>query len=84
MGQGEARKPMLLIGTTAQAQSGNGSSRPVQTAAGTNAAPQAIIDNYAFSPVPLTVKLGTTVTWINHDDDPHTVESNQENSNPQR
>jgi plastocyanin len=28
-----------------------------------------------FSFVPLTVKAGTTVTWVNADDEPHTVAS---------
>jgi plastocyanin len=31
------------------------------------------IDNYVFGPADLTVKAGTTVTWINDDDIPHTV-----------
>jgi len=31
------------------------------------------IDNFTFSPAELTVKVGTTVTWTNHDDIPHTV-----------
>jgi plastocyanin len=31
------------------------------------------IDNFAFAPEQLTVKAGTTVTWINQDDIPHTV-----------
>ena len=31
------------------------------------------IDNFTFSPQRLTVKAGTTVTWINEDDIPHTV-----------
>ena len=31
------------------------------------------IDNFVFGPERLTVKAGTTVTWINHDDIPHTV-----------
>jgi|KBSSwiStaDraftv2_1062776.scaffolds.fasta_scaffold2338681_2 plastocyanin len=31
------------------------------------------IDNYSFSPGDLTVPVGTTVTWINHDETPHTV-----------
>jgi plastocyanin len=34
------------------------------------------IDNFAFTPQHLTVKAGTTVTWINGDDVPHTVASN--------
>ena len=33
------------------------------------------IDNYTFSPNLLTVPVGTTVTWVNHDDTPHTVVS---------
>ncbi len=33
------------------------------------------IDNFTFSPQRLTVKAGTTVTWINKDDIPHTVAS---------
>lgn len=31
------------------------------------------IDNFTFSPAVLTVKPGTTVTFENHDDIPHTV-----------
>jgi len=34
------------------------------------------IDNFVFGPQTLTVSAGTTVTWINHDDIPHTVVSN--------
>jgi plastocyanin len=33
------------------------------------------IDNFAFYPQRVTVKAGTTVTWINDDDIPHTVAS---------
>ncbi len=31
------------------------------------------IDNFAFAPATLTVKAGSTVTWTNHDEEPHTV-----------
>jgi plastocyanin len=31
------------------------------------------IDNFTFAPTPLVVKPGTTVTWVNHDDIPHSV-----------
>jgi plastocyanin len=31
------------------------------------------IDNFTFTPPELTVAVGTTVKWINHDDIPHTV-----------
>ena len=33
------------------------------------------IDNFAFGPDTLTVAVGTTVTWTNRDDIPHTVVS---------
>jgi plastocyanin len=33
------------------------------------------IDNFTFEPEVLTVKAGTTVTWTNVDDIPHTVAS---------
>jgi plastocyanin len=33
------------------------------------------IDNFSFGPMTLTVAAGTTVTWINNDDVPHTVVS---------
>ena len=33
------------------------------------------IDNFSFGPMTLTIPLGTTVTWINRDDIPHTVVS---------
>jgi plastocyanin len=31
------------------------------------------IQNFAFSPATVTVKAGTTVTWTNQDQDPHTL-----------
>src|SRR5271166_6917165 len=34
---------------------------------------QVSIDNFAFAPATLTVKVGSTVTWTNHDEEPHTV-----------
>ncbi len=35
------------------------------------------IDNFSFTPQTLTVHPGTTVTWINMDDVPHTVASTE-------
>jgi plastocyanin len=38
------------------------------------AAPAAVtIDNFAFTPATITVAAGSTVTWTNSDDIPHTV-----------
>jgi plastocyanin len=34
------------------------------------------IDNFSFTPVTVTVKTGTPITWKNRDDIPHTVVSN--------
>ncbi len=36
---------------------------------------QVKIDNFSFIPETLTVKAGTKVTWVNKDDEPHTVVS---------
>jgi len=37
---------------------------------------QVSIDNFAFAPATLTVKVGGTVTWTNRDEEPHTVAAN--------
>jgi len=34
---------------------------------------EVMIDNFTFTPQSLTVKVGTTVTWVNHDDIPHSI-----------
>jgi plastocyanin len=34
---------------------------------------QIVVDNFTFSPTPLMVPTGTTVTWVNHDDIPHSI-----------
>ena len=39
------------------------------------AAAEVKIDNFTFEPQTLTVKAGTTITWMNRDDIPHTVVS---------
>ena len=49
---------------------------PPGTATGSPAAvagDQVSIDNFGFAPATLTVKAGSTVTWTNHDEEPHTV-----------
>jgi len=47
--------------------------RPAASAQAADAEVQ--IDQFAFAPQRVTVKAGTTVTWINDDDIPHTVAS---------
>ena len=39
------------------------------------ASAQVKIDNFSFGPQTLTVPVGTTVTWTNRDDIPHTIVS---------
>jgi plastocyanin len=38
-------------------------------------AKQIVIDNFTFDPPTLTIPPGTKVTWVNHDDVPHTATS---------
>lgn len=45
----------------------------VAKAADQSASAQIKIDNFTFGPTSLAVASGTTVTWINNDDVPHTV-----------
>jgi plastocyanin len=37
--------------------------------------PQIAVEHFMFGPATLTVRVGTTVTWVNHDDDLHAVTS---------
>ena len=41
----------------------------------TSNATQIDVKDFTFVPTPLTVKAGSTVTWTNKDDEPHTVVS---------
>ena len=34
---------------------------------------EVIVDNFTFAPTPVRVKAGATVTWLNHDDIPHSI-----------
>lgn len=44
------------------------------------AGPTVNIDNFVFGPEALTVPVGTTVTWINRDDIPHNIVSNDKHT----
>jgi plastocyanin len=52
---------------------GLGAGRPFAPAAAAAKTEAVRIENYSFSPASLTVPVGTTVTWTNHDDVPHTI-----------
>ena len=55
-----------MSGPPAATTSPTGSAAPV-------AGDAVSIDNFAFVPATLTVPVGSTVTWTNHDEEPHTV-----------
>jgi len=61
-----------LAAAAALLVSGSGSTARAQ--AQTSSA-EVKIDNFSFGPAALTVAVGTTVTWTNRDDIPHTVVS---------
>jgi plastocyanin len=70
---------VVLAGCSAsRPTAGTGTSMPMASMSVTApAAPvsgnQVNIDGFAFVPATLTVSAGTTVTWTNHDEEPHTV-----------
>jgi|GEM_PF-792440 len=47
--------------------------KPVQPPESSITGPKVTIDNFSFTPRVIMVPVGSTVTWINHDDVPHTV-----------
>lgn len=47
----------------------------VRAALGDNALTEIKIDNFSFSPANVNVPVGTQVRWVNRDDIPHTVAS---------
>lgn len=55
--------------------SGCGSSSDTSAGAGASASNSVTIQNFAFSPATLSVKVGTTVTWTNQDSTTHTATS---------
>jgi len=49
------------------------SAGPASRPAAGNPPAKVTIDNFHFSPAVITIKPGTTVTWVNKDDVPHTT-----------
>lgn len=61
---------LFLVAAAGMAQ------QPVQQGAAPARQPgEVVIEDFSFSPATLTVAAGTKVTWINHDEEPHTVMS---------
>ncbi|CAM3861368.1 cupredoxin family copper-binding protein [Smaragdicoccus niigatensis] len=73
--------PVFAAGSATPGMPGMGAmpSMAITQAAAPSSAPEGpnviSITNFAFGPETLTVPVGTTVTWINHDEEPHTVAS---------
>jgi len=69
------------LDSSSSPMSGNGGGTDMAAMASggtsTDSATEVKIDNFAFTPGAITIKRGTQVTWINHDDIPHTVDSTQ-------
>jgi plastocyanin len=73
------RRTMSIFGLAALVLVGLGMLFNGSASVAANTAPPATtevkIDNFSFTPVTLTVTAGSTVTWTNRDDIPHTVVS---------
>ena len=67
----EATAPAAHTEAAAPAAADAATAPPVATSA-------VKIDNFAFVPAAITVKAGTTVTWTNNDEEPHSVVSSEE------
>jgi plastocyanin len=68
--------PLIVIALLLAGGSGSLKAADVSTSGGsTSAGAEVKIDNFVFGPQTITVPSGTTVTWTNHDDIPHTVVS---------
>jgi plastocyanin len=65
---------MGLLGAVASGAVIHGVST-VRAAEEKKAAVNIAIDNFSFTPREITVASGTTITWVNRDDVPHTVVS---------
>src|SRR4051794_20837811 len=50
---------------------------PLEAETQTEGAPEVVMDNFNFTPAAVSVPVGTTVMWTNHDDVPHNVVSTE-------
>lgn len=59
----------------------NKTSAPTIGPTATTNANEILIENFSFKPATLSVKAGTKVTWVNHDDEPHTATDDDQRFN---
>jgi plastocyanin len=69
-----SRRFLLQLGTLSLALCGWSAAGAPASAATADPA-QITVKDFMFAPMALTVKAGSTVTWANKDDEPHTVVS---------
>jgi len=67
----------LVAGMSALGLSGGSRSMTADAQQTVPATMEVKIDNFSFGPTTLTVPVGTTVTWTNRDDIPHTAVSTE-------
>jgi len=66
----------LALGVAVAALAGTGTAQQLAATTPVEITPVEItIDNFAFEPAVLTIAPGTQVTWVNRDEEPHTVVS---------
>jgi Icc protein len=51
---------------------------PLETDTETSDVHQIVVDNFSFAPATTSVGVGTTITWTNRDDVPHTIVSTEQ------
>ncbi len=68
---------LLLFGSSGATQGTQGA----RSASDQETKYEVTVQNFTFIPGSLTVPVGTTVTWINHDEEPHRVVSTEKKFN---
>ena len=67
------RRAALMLALAFAIAAGSATWRAAGQASAQNADAKLTIDNFTFAPAELTISVGTTVTWDNHDDIPHSL-----------